>query len=349
MIIRASEQILQAAYEGSLSSVAEALKNGADVNARGSFGDTALNQAAEHGHLEVVRRLVEAGADIHNKGGADKTPIMNAAFAGHIEVVQFLLDQGAQVTDDLLSSVQLKVNILEENAESGMVQAEAVEAWKGFLNLLITARLKQDLPEIVKGLSAEAQEERKAAVDRIESAGYRGLDISAAVPRLHELVTDPDAETRHMASAALSTHYIHTQDWSRPRELCETGDGEVKAGVISVVVSAARGGFDVSPFTPVLMNLLSESALNLRHDAAIALGYAATNRIDVSGTVPALTQLLSDQEPEARKMAAWALYRIAKYVGDIAVAVPALQALLTDEDEGVRVMAADALKMAEAH
>lgn len=144
MTTETDQQLLQAASEGNLNGVTEALKKGADVNARGPFGDTALNQAAEYGHTEVVKRLLEAGADIHNKGGADKTPIMNAAFADHVEIVQFLLEEGAQVTNDLLSSVQLKVNILKENAESGMVNPEAVEAWKGFLDFLVTARLKQD-------------------------------------------------------------------------------------------------------------------------------------------------------------------------------------------------------------
>ncbi len=348
MTTKADEQLWQAASAGDLNGIAEALRSGADVNARGTYGDTALNEAAEYGHLEAVRRLIEAGANIHNLGGADKTPIMNAAFAGHVDIVRLLLEHGAQVSRDLLSSVQLKVNILEENAEAGMVNPEAVEAWKGFLDFLVTARLRQDLPEIVQGLSAEEPQERRAALERLESAAYRRLDVSTAVPRLLELMADPDAETQNAASAVLAVHFILNQEWNRLLELVETGNREVKSGAMSVLVSAARGGTDLLPAAPVLVNLLSEDALNLRHDAAIALGYAATNGTDVSGAVPQLTGLLSDQEPEARKMAAWALYRIAKYVGDISAAVPALQALLADEDEGVRSMATDALRMSEA-
>jgi HEAT repeat protein len=348
MTTEANQQLHQAASDGNLSRVDEALANGADVNARGSYGDTALNEAAESGHLEVVKRLVEAGADIHNVGGADKTPVMNAAFAGHVETVRFLLEKGAQVNDDLLSSVQLKVNILEENAEGGMVNPEAVEAWKGFLDFLVTARLRQDLPEILNGLSADDPHERKPALERVESAAYRGVDISAAAPRLLALAADPDPETRRTASAALCAYSVRAQEWDRIRELCETGDGEAKAGAISVIVSAARGGFDVLPLAPTIVNLLSESALNLRHDAAIALGYAATHGVDVSDAVPEIVKLLSDPAPEARKMGAWALYRIAKYLGGIPAAIPALRALLSDDDEGVRDMAAETLSMAEA-
>jgi ankyrin repeat protein len=138
-----SDRLLEAASGGNLAAVEDALEQGADVNARGQFGDTALNLAAEHGHTQVVERLLEKGADVNNLGGADKTPIMNAAFAGNVGIVRRLLEKGARVTDDLLASIQLKVDILEENADAGMVRAEAVEAWKRFLAMLIAARSRQ--------------------------------------------------------------------------------------------------------------------------------------------------------------------------------------------------------------
>jgi ankyrin repeat protein len=90
----ASERLLQAAADGSLEGVEEALRQGADIDARREFGDTALNLAAEHGHKHVVQCLLDKGADIHNLGGADKTPIMNAAFAGNIGIVRLLLEKG---------------------------------------------------------------------------------------------------------------------------------------------------------------------------------------------------------------------------------------------------------------
>ena len=144
MVDSANERLLEAASDGSLEGVEEALRLGAEVNARGEFGDAALNLAAERGHKDVVQRLLDKGADIHNLGGADKTPVMNAAFAGNIGIVRLLLEKGARVTDDLLASVQLKVGILEENAESGMVRPEAAEAWKRFLDMLLAARAKQE-------------------------------------------------------------------------------------------------------------------------------------------------------------------------------------------------------------
>ena len=138
------QQLWQAANAGDLAAVNAALEQGADVNARGDYGDAALNLAAEYGHLEVVERLLAAGADIENLGGAAKTPLMNATFAGQTKVVQRLLDKGARINRDLLSSLQLKVSILEENAEEGMVLPAAAEAWRGFLDFMIAAWREQN-------------------------------------------------------------------------------------------------------------------------------------------------------------------------------------------------------------
>ncbi len=147
MTITLNQELWHAARNGDLTALSHALSRGASVNARGDYGDTALNQAAENGHLDVVKHLLEAGADIENLGGADKTPLMNATFAGHTEVVQLLLDKGARVSHDLLSSLQLKVNILEENAEEGMVNPAAAEAWRQFLDYMIEIWKQQNPQE----------------------------------------------------------------------------------------------------------------------------------------------------------------------------------------------------------
>jgi len=138
------QTLLKAAGDGDLAAVEAALAKGADINARGEYGDSALNITAQRGHKELVQRLLDLGANVDNVGGADLTPLMNAAFAGNIAIVNMLLAKGANVTDDLLMSFQMKVNILEENAESGMVLPEAAKAWRQFLQFLVAQREKQD-------------------------------------------------------------------------------------------------------------------------------------------------------------------------------------------------------------
>ncbi len=144
MLSDLNKALWSAARDGSLVGVNEALGAGAQVNSRGDYGDTALNMAAENGHREVVERLLEAGANIENLGGADKTPLMNAAFSGNVPIVQQLLVRGARINRDLLASLQMKVGILEENAEAGMVNPDAAAAWRRFFEYIVAKWQEQN-------------------------------------------------------------------------------------------------------------------------------------------------------------------------------------------------------------
>ena len=137
------KQMLDGAYSGIFQIVKTSLDLGTNVNTKAEYGDTALNKACDQGHIEIIKLLIEHEADINNKGGADLTPIMNAATQGRMQIVQLLIDHDAEISYDLLSTIQMKVNILEENAESGMIKPEAVVAWKEFLNYLIEEGKKQ--------------------------------------------------------------------------------------------------------------------------------------------------------------------------------------------------------------
>jgi ankyrin repeat protein len=342
----ANQQLLQAAAAGDLPGVEAALQAGAAVDSRDPSGDTALNAAAHGGHLDVAARLLEAGANLENIGGADLTPLMAAAFAGHFAVVQLLLDRGALVNHDLLSSLQLKVNILAENAEAGMVVPEAVDTWKQFLGYMVTAQLRQHLPELAARLSSTERADREAALNSLKSAAYRGLDVSSAEPQLLALASDPAVTIRQVAGQTLAMHAIRQQAPDVLEQLYQTSDSDVKVGLTSGVVSAAQAGLDITSCVPTLLNLLTDATLDLRHDGAIALGYAATYGHDVSNTVPHLIRLLADPEPSVRRIGAWALYRVAKYLHTAAPAIPALQSLASDPDPDVREMAAEALHMA---
>ncbi len=54
-----------AAGEGRLEVVRYLLDEGADVNARESWGSTPLAEAAYYGHVDVIKELLLRGADIN--------------------------------------------------------------------------------------------------------------------------------------------------------------------------------------------------------------------------------------------------------------------------------------------
>jgi ankyrin repeat protein len=144
-VMAVEDQLLKAASSGDLAAVSEALGRGANVNAKDEYNNTALNWAALWGYGDVAERLLEAGADIENKGsGGGMTPLANAASRGHFKVAQMLLDRGARVTDDVLSILRTKVDILEENREAGMVTDQNVAIWRRVLELFITQRSNQE-------------------------------------------------------------------------------------------------------------------------------------------------------------------------------------------------------------
>lgn len=138
-----ADELLKGAESGILEIVKTCITLGTDVDTKDGFGDTALNKAASNGHTEVVKFLLDSGADIENLGGAFLTPLMNAALGGHVETVNLLLQHGAKITHDLLSSIQMKVDILKENAENGMVVPEAADQWQLFLDFLVKEFKKQ--------------------------------------------------------------------------------------------------------------------------------------------------------------------------------------------------------------
>ena len=339
----ADQQLLEAAKTGDAKGVEQALRDGAEVDLKADYNDTALNQAALWGHTEVARLLVEAGADLENKGGADMTPLMNAASRGHMEIVQLLLEKGARVSDDLLSIIHTKVGILEENAENGMVNPEAVEAWKGFLEHLQTQRLRQDLPAIARQLHDSDVRLRRRAAEGMAEAARHGFDVAAGAEGLRALLADEEAETRTRAAFALTRHLAASGATDALRELIESSDPARQDGAIESLAYAARDGMDVTALVPALDGLLGHARPEVRRFTALAVAMAGAHGRDVAPALPRLAGLLGDAELVVRRAAAIGFIRLAQRGVDVSLAAPGLEALRNDPDEETAHMAATAL------
>ncbi len=70
---------------------------GADVNARGNDGGTALISAGRRRKNDLVRLLLKHGADVHSRDNLGHTALLKSAAEGRAELIGVLCDHGAEV------------------------------------------------------------------------------------------------------------------------------------------------------------------------------------------------------------------------------------------------------------
>jgi ankyrin repeat protein len=91
------DQLFGAVIRGEVGKVKDLVRNGANVNAKGSLGNTPLGAAANEGNLEIVAFLIEHGADVNPSGFLGSTVLMSAVLNCHAEVVRYLVQHGADI------------------------------------------------------------------------------------------------------------------------------------------------------------------------------------------------------------------------------------------------------------
>lgn len=90
-----NSDILTLVAQGDTAALAAALDGGADAQARGRWGVSALAQAAGRGDLEAVELLLAHGAEVDRASEAGNSALMAAAARGRLAVVERLLEAGA--------------------------------------------------------------------------------------------------------------------------------------------------------------------------------------------------------------------------------------------------------------
>jgi ankyrin repeat protein len=94
----ADHPIVRAAAAGDGAAVRALIKQGADVNAQGSDGATALLWIARTDDLEAADALLKAGARVATPNALGVTPVYVAAEHGNAAMLRRLLDAGASAT-----------------------------------------------------------------------------------------------------------------------------------------------------------------------------------------------------------------------------------------------------------
>ncbi len=91
-----TDQIMEAALEGKLNIVENALNKGFDINNTDANKRTVLMLAAYNGHKEIVELLIAKGANINQRDTINRTALMFASTGPFVATVQALLQSGAQ-------------------------------------------------------------------------------------------------------------------------------------------------------------------------------------------------------------------------------------------------------------
>ena len=89
--------LIWAAYNGDADLVGRLLAAKADPNAQNEFGASALSEAATGGYTDVVAALLKGGANADLPNPEGETPLMEVARTGDVAAATLLLDAGADV------------------------------------------------------------------------------------------------------------------------------------------------------------------------------------------------------------------------------------------------------------
>lgn len=89
--------IMYAAANGDLELVRALIKAGANVKLANQLGTSAITEAAIIGSAPILEALLKAGADPNFKNPNGETPLMEAARSGKIDAAKVLLEAGANI------------------------------------------------------------------------------------------------------------------------------------------------------------------------------------------------------------------------------------------------------------
>ena len=73
------------------------IANGANVNVKNKAGITPLHSAAKQGHKEISELLIHNGADVNGVDNWGRTPLHLAAISGQKTTIEFLISNGANL------------------------------------------------------------------------------------------------------------------------------------------------------------------------------------------------------------------------------------------------------------
>ena len=128
-------KLAENAFEGNLKVVRDLLLAGADVNARGATGVTALISASTMNYVDIVRLLLQqSNVDVNAQDSNGATALVVASSRGHLEAVRLLLENNVVDvnlpmnggrTALMVASANGHVNVIEKLLKKSTVDVNA--------------------------------------------------------------------------------------------------------------------------------------------------------------------------------------------------------------------------------
>jgi ankyrin repeat protein len=114
--------VMWAASNDDLELARALIKARADVNLKNQFGTSALTEAATIGSAPVIDALLKAGADPNTRNPDGETPLMAAARSGHVEAARRLVEAHADVNAREAWGSQSALMWAAAQSQAGMVK-----------------------------------------------------------------------------------------------------------------------------------------------------------------------------------------------------------------------------------
>ncbi len=280
------DRLVEAAATGDRLLVESLLEHGADANAGGADGESALYKAARYGWPGIVDVLTAAGADVDRREPKrGNTPLITAALRrGGLAVVRALIDAGAGVNaraDDGWSALHAAARVRDPEIVAELLAADAdanVATPEGVTPLMIAA--EHGFTEGAHILLAyNAEVDARDAGGRSPLAWAAAMGEVAIVAELIKRGADTSAAGRNgrtpLMLAAASDH-------------------------LQVAVSLVFGGADVNARNPVngntaLMLAANRGALAVV-EALMAAGADVNARADDGWTALEAAEMIGDDD-----------------------------------------------------
>jgi ankyrin repeat protein len=162
----AETTLIMAAEQGDRATALRLLAKGADPNAPGPDGTTAVMWAASHDDLELVRALIKAGANVKLKNQFGTSALTEAAIIGSAPIIGALLKAGADPNSK---------NPEGETPLMAVARSGNVEAAKR----LVEARADVNAEENWGGQSALMWAAAQSQAEMVKFLASNGADVNA--------------------------------------------------------------------------------------------------------------------------------------------------------------------------